>query len=98
MSEAKKTKSAPKTVTKVNKGPRIYIGPNLLPMIRYTVIADEIPVHIKDLIDKCPAIEKLIVDVKDMAQKEKNISKKGTLEHRYYQEIVEFAKQIRKGE
>jgi len=98
--ESKKMKSAAKTTdtAQAKASPRIYIGPNLLEMIKYTVLANEVPAHIKALIEKCPAVEKLIVDIKDIAEKESKIVKKGTLEHRYYQEVIEYANQPRKGD
>jgi hypothetical protein len=98
MAEAKNTKIAPKAAIKAKTSPKIYIGPNLLQMIKYTVLSNEIPVHVQSLIDKCPAVEKLIVEINDLAEKESKIAKKGTLEHRYYQEIIDYANKARKGD
>lgn len=79
------------------KGPKIYIGPNLLELTTYTVISDAVPVHIEAAIKACPSIEKLIVPIKDFSNKENKIRKKGTLEHRYYQDVIDFLNE-RKGD
>ncbi len=69
---------------------KIYIGPNLLSMTTYTVIDGAFPLHIEDLIKKCPAIEKLCVPVTDFVEAEKRAKTKGTLEHRQFNKILEF--------
>lgn len=72
------------------KEKRIYIGPNMLQLTTYTVIENEYPVHIKDLVSKCPDIDKLFVSVDSLVEAEKRAKTKGTLEYRYYTNIVEF--------
>lgn len=69
---------------------KIYIGPNLLSMTTYTVIGGAFPLHIEDLIKKCPAIEKLCVPITDFVESEKRAKTKGTLEHKQYKKILEF--------
>lgn len=69
---------------------KIYIGPNLLSMTTYTVIDGALPLHIEDLIKKCPAIEKLCVPITDFVESEKRAKTKGTLEHRQFNKILEF--------
>lgn len=76
----------------------IYIGPNLLQMTKYTVLAGGIPKHVESLLEKCPAVEKLIVPIKRLAISEQKTKKKGTLEHKYYQDVLSFLSESRKGD
>lgn len=68
----------------------IYIGPGSVQLNQYTVIENEFPLHIKELITKCPEIEKLFVPVTKFTNIEPRVAKKGTLEHRHYQKVVDF--------
>lgn len=69
---------------------KIYVGPNLLGLPKYTVVKDGFTQHIKDLFEKCPEIENLFVSIVDMAMTEKRVKTSGTLEQRYYKKINEF--------
>lgn len=69
---------------------KIYVGPNLLGLPTYTVVETELTDHIKRFVEKCGEIEKLFVPISEMANIEKRIKEKGTLEHRYYQKIMQY--------
>lgn len=69
---------------------KIYIGPNLLGLPKYTVVESiEVP-HIQSFIKDCPEIENLFVAIDAMAEAEVRIQQKGTLEHRYYNKVFDF--------
>ncbi len=71
---------------------KIYVGPNLLGLPRYTVVESiEVP-HIQTFIKDCPEIEKLFVAIDEMAETEQRMNQKGTLEHRYYNKVIDFIK------
>lgn len=84
-----KRKSIAPTETKK----RIYVGPNTSAMKKYTVIDTDFPVHIKTVIEACPSIEKLCVDITQFAEIEARTTRKGTLENKYFEEIVAFNKE-----
>lgn len=69
---------------------KIYVGPNILGLPKYTVIETEFTAHIKGFIEKCPSIEKLFVPILDMAEIESRTKEKGTLEYRHYQNVATF--------
>lgn len=69
---------------------KIYVGPNLLGLPKYTVIETEFTEHIKKVIKECPDIGKLFVPIPDMAETEKRLKEKGTREHRYNQNIAHY--------
>lgn len=75
---------------------RIYVGPNLLELQKYTVMEDGFTPHIKDLIKKCPAVGKLFVAIGVMAYTESRTQERGTLEHRHYNNVIEYSN--RKGD
>ncbi|MDM5233376.1 hypothetical protein [Lysinibacillus pakistanensis] len=69
---------------------KIYVGPNLLGLPRYTVVESiEVP-HIQTFIKDCSEIEKLFVAIDKIAETEARIQQKGTLEHRYYNKVFNF--------
>lgn len=69
---------------------KIYVGPNLLELPTYTVVEDEFTTHLKELIEKCPSIEKFFVPIDQMAQVESRAKIKGTLEHRHYNKVIAY--------
>lgn len=69
---------------------RIYIGPNLLGLITYTVVEKELPTHIQSFIDECAEIGKLFVPLALFTVAERKVKEKGSLEHRYYQKVLAF--------
>lgn len=69
---------------------KIYVGPNILGLPRYTVVEEDFTAHIKGFIKKCPEIEKLFVPIAEMTEVENRTKVKGTLENRYFNEILEF--------
>lgn len=81
-----------KPIHKENVHQKIYIGPNLLGLPKYTVVASIDTPHIKGFIKDCSDIEKLFVPINKMAETEVRTKQKGTLEHRHYNKITEFIK------
>lgn len=69
---------------------KIYVGPNILGLAKYSVIENEFTAHIKGFIEKCPSIEKLFVPILEMTETETRAKEKGTLEYRHYQNVVAF--------
>lgn len=90
--DAKKVPVHQETVTQ-----KIYVGPNLLGLSKYTVLEDKITPHIESFVKECPEIGKLIVPIEKMAETEARVKEKGTLEHRHYIKI-EAAYSKRKGD
>ena len=76
---------------------KIYVGPNLLGLPKYTVVESIKVPHVQKFIEDCAAIEKLFVAIGEMAETESRAKQKGTLEHRHYNKVVEFA-QVGKGD
>lgn len=69
---------------------KIYVGPNILGLPKYTVVETTFTPHINSFIEKCPEIEKLFVPILEMAEVENRTKVKGTLENRYFNTIREF--------
>lgn len=69
---------------------KIYVGPNLLGLPKYTVVESIKVPHIQTFIKDCSEIEKLFVAIDAMAETEVRIQQKGTLEHRYYNKVFDF--------
>ncbi|MGR7908408.1 hypothetical protein ACU64V_03360 [Lysinibacillus capsici] len=69
---------------------KIFMGPNLLGLPKYTLVESIKVPHIQSFIKDCPEIEKLFVAIDEMAETEIRVKQKGTLEHRYYNKVAEF--------
>lgn len=76
----------------------IYIGPSLLEITTYTVVKNGYPSHIQGLIKNCPSVQKLFVPVDKFTSLEPKTKQKGTLEYRYYNDVIDYIKNGRKGE
>lgn len=83
--------------TSTNITQKIYVGPNILGLPRYTVVETGFTAHINGFIEKCPEIEKLFVPIANMAEVENRTKVKGTLENRYFNAIREFHSATREG-
>ena len=83
--------SSEETVEKKELPQRIYVGPNLLELQKYTVMEDGFTPHVEELIKKCPSIKKLFVPIKSMALTEERAGTRGTLEHRHFNKIITYA-------
>ena len=70
----------------------IYIGPNVPGGVlqRYQVFRGGKPEHLKDLFEKCPALQGLFVQVADLAVAEKALGTAGTVENTLYREAAKF--------
>lgn len=73
---------------------RIYIGPGKLGLITNTVFDGELPMHVKQMVEECPEIEKLLVPIKDYKIKRGKVNRKGTLEYESARKVTAY---IRKG-
>lgn len=97
--QAAKPRANTRNTPKVEKPTqRIYVGPGSAELQRYVVVEKEFPVHIAELVEKCPAIDKLFVPIANFVEVEKKISKNGTLENKKFHEVAEFLNKLRKGE
>lgn len=79
-----------KVIPVTNITQKIYVGPNILGLPKYTVVETTFTPHINSFIEKCPEIEKLFVPILEMAEVESRTKVKGTLENRYFNTIREF--------
>lgn len=61
--------------------PTVYIGPALPGLPQYTLfIGGEMPAHIKEMVEKQPALLGLIVSVNDLQAARNRMKKKGSFE------------------
>lgn len=61
--------------------PTVYIGPALPGLPQYTLfLGGEMPGHVKELVEKQPAILGLIVSAKDLQAARNRMKKKGSFE------------------
>lgn len=79
-----------KEVHKEKVSQKIYVGPNLLGLPKYTVVESVKIPHVQNFIKDCPEVEKLFVAIDKMAEAETRIKQKGTLEHRHFNKVAEF--------
>ncbi|MCD5324775.1 MULTISPECIES: hypothetical protein [Pontibacillus] len=93
--EKNEVKTSTNRTRKIKDKQMVYVGPNLLQLNTYTVFKGPVPKHVESLIQKQPAVEKLIVPVEQLREAEQASKTKGTLEHRYRTEIEEW---LRKGD
>lgn len=78
-------------------GQKIYVGPNIPGLPKYTVVeAIEVP-HVQNIIKECAAVEKLFVPIIEMAETESRAMIKGTLENRFFKKIIDHINSKRKG-
>ena len=70
----------------------IYVGPNVPGGVlqRYQVFRGGKPEHLKDLFEKCPALQGLFVPVIDLTVAEKALGIAGTVENTLYRETAKF--------
>lgn len=87
-----KAKRAPAKAKAQEPVKRIYVGPPSLQITKYTVLESDFPPHLQPLVEQCPDVAKLFVPIADLQTAEARIAKKGTLEHRAYNNVVEFLK------
>jgi hypothetical protein len=81
----------------MGKSNYIYLGPSLptLGLKKNTLFrGEELPPKLLQIAIGKPSIRSLFVSTKDLAEVQKNITKRGTLEHKANQEMLEIAKTI----
>ncbi len=77
---------------------KIYVGPNIPGLPKYTVVESiEVP-HVQNIIKECAALEKLFIAIDQMAEIEARLAKKGTLEYRNLQKVAEYINNKRKSD
>lgn len=77
---------------------KIYVGPNIPGLPKYTVVESIKVPHVQNIIKECAAVEKLFVAIDKMAETEARAATKGTLEHRHLNKVIEFLNAKRKGD
>ena len=78
--------------------PVIYLGPTVpgTSLERYKVFKGGLPENIKQIADKIPAVKRLIVDTKEMAEIERKIGDKTTVFAHAFAEIINHNKEVMK--
>lgn len=71
---------------------KIYVGPGKPGLVTNTVYDGGYPIFIKEMIEECPEIEKLMVAIKDYSTAQQKIREKGTLEHAHAEKIMAYFK------
>lgn len=82
MTKRKTVKRAPE--------PMCYCGPDIN-HIRSLTVFETIPSGLQEVVAACPAVQKLIVPVKDMSETRKRSMTIGTAEYACYQAIRKFS-------
>lgn len=85
-----KAKDVEKALTPPLSDKRIYVGPGRPGLITNTVYDGGYPIYVKEMMEECPAIEKLMVKIKDYTKAKENINKKGTIENRHAQKVIDY--------
>ena len=83
-------KSEPVEPAAISREQLIYIGPNVPGgmLQRYQVFRGGIPEHVKQIVEKCPAVKSLFVPVDGFAAAEQEISKAGSANNALFKEIL----------
>lgn len=70
----------------------IYCGGNFPggKLASYTVFKDGFPLHIKDLIEKCPALKSLFVKTEDFPTMMQKINDRNSAEHQIFLQVEKF--------
>lgn len=71
---------------------RIYVGPGKPGLITNTVYDGDFPIYVKQMIEECPAIGKLMVKISDYAKAKENVGKTGTVEIGNAQRVLDYFK------
>lgn len=66
----------------------IYIGPSLQGLTTNTIFSGDYPPHVKDLIEKRPALAGLIVGLESLQQSRRDINKQGHILHTNLQKLL----------
>src|SRR5690625_4626992 len=90
--EKKKEEKPRKSTTQTKKTksePLVYVGPNIRvgALSRFTILRDEVPTHISNLIKDQPEIELLIVPASKLINALSRIEKTGTREASAYKKL-----------
>lgn len=72
----------------------IYCGPSLRnnALQQYAVFTNELPIHVKEQLEKCPAINALIVPIGQLNTCVANIGTQGTAEQVMYEQIQAYVR------
>lgn len=67
----------------------VYCGPDIRNVVKqFTVFQGDLPVMVKDQIDKTPLIGKLVVPVTELSRMRKSMVETGTPENIWYNKIL----------
>lgn len=95
--EAIKAVSPAPEIHKEKVPQKIYVGPNIPGLPKYTVVESTKVPHVQEIIKKCAAVEKLFVAIDKMTETEARTANKGTLEHRHVTNVIEYINNGRNG-
>lgn len=70
----------------------IYIGPDIKNLVKRHSVFISLPQSIKDFKKECPDIEHLFVVVDDFQVASEALTKKGSLNQHYYQNVSKYIK------
>lgn len=70
----------------------IYCGPNLPGGIlqQFTIFKGDLPKHINEQIEKCPAIKELFITPNLLAKFRKDIQNEGTRENMLFNQVLQY--------
>lgn len=76
---------------------RIYIGPSIpgTALKRYTVFRGELHGSINELAEKVPAVKRLIVNVNEMANIERKLGDKTSVQHQMFAQVLNHIKGVK---
>ena len=66
---------------------RIYIGPSLQGLSTNTIFRGDLPLYIKDLIEKRPAVAGLIVPLENLQKARNEMNEKGNILNTYLETL-----------
>ncbi|WP_445506701.1 hypothetical protein [Niallia sp. 03190] len=72
----------------------IYCGPTLPnhALLQYSTFTGDLPPHVQEHIEKCPAIMELVVPVSELAETTANLTVKGTKDQIMFEEVSKYVR------
>lgn len=90
---APKVNAAKNTVvekTSVLSNKKIYVGPGSPGLMPNTVYDGGYPLYVQEMIDDCPEIEKLMVNIDQYAVSQKSVKENGSLLNTYAKKVTKY--------
>lgn len=78
------------TVSENTEAVFIYVGPTTKKISRYTVFKNGYPHHLKQDIEDFPLLKNLFIHPSKLAEFEKNVATKGTIENIHFNEVKKY--------